>query len=178
MNTILPSCCLEHSGTVLCVNTRETSAILCWLRRGDQLGNRQNAKLLFRFFSTSLFISHSLLPFLLSPKNHICLFFSFIPHSLFSSNFLLCSTLLFKTMSFILWPCYHLFHPPSLCAWWSEPPEHLAVSSQSNKAVIHTSCPLIQASLKGQKLKNKGESGQLKIKPQLSGWKCDDGFDN
>lgn len=75
MNTILPSCCLEHSGTVLCVNTRETSAILCWLRRGDQLGNRQNAKLLFRFFSTSLFISHSLLPFLLSPKITFAYFF-------------------------------------------------------------------------------------------------------
>lgn len=40
-----------YFGPVLCrvwstefVNTRETSAILCWLKRGDQLGSRRDAK--------------------------------------------------------------------------------------------------------------------------------------
>lgn len=45
-----------YFGPVLCrvwstefVNTRETSAILCWLKRGDQLGSRRDAKRLWAF---------------------------------------------------------------------------------------------------------------------------------
>lgn len=45
-----------YFGPVLCrvwstefANTRETSAILCWLMRGDQLGSRRDAKRLWAF---------------------------------------------------------------------------------------------------------------------------------
>lgn len=48
-----------------------------------------------------------------------------------------------------------------------KPPKHLAVFSHSNKTVIHTSCQLIQPSLKGQSRKMKKNCG-LKIKRQLS----------
>lgn len=37
------------------VNTRETSAILCWIRRGDQLGSRRDAKRLWAFRLFCLF---------------------------------------------------------------------------------------------------------------------------
>lgn len=79
---LLQTCCTwqkevkkeYYFGPVLCkvwsrelMNTRETSAILCWLRRGDMLGSRRNAKLhwashLFCLFHTISEVRVILLP--------------------------------------------------------------------------------------------------------------------
>lgn len=58
MNTISPHALRRAQWySTECVSTGETSAILCWLRRGDQLGSRQEAKVLFRLFSVCFTLS-------------------------------------------------------------------------------------------------------------------------
>lgn len=109
-----PALCTAQWYNTECVNTRETLAMLCWLRRGDQLGSRRYAKLLFSVFP-SLFISHSLNPLLLSHKLTPSYFF-LSSHSAFSE---------FLFLHLHLKPCYVHFAPtiiyctlsPSLCAW-------------------------------------------------------------
>lgn len=80
-----PALCRAQRHNTECVNTRETLAILCWLRRGDQLGSRRYAKLFFSVFP-SLFISHTLNPVPLSHK--LTSYFSLPSHPVSSSEFL------------------------------------------------------------------------------------------
>lgn len=137
-------------------STRELLAILWRLRRGDQLGSRRDARRLLGFLH--LRSSHKLYPLnlcrnILPPSIRAFLLFfpSFAPF--------LCSSSCFF---------FFFFSPPTprslrLCVPGDVNPKHLAVSSHSNKAVIRTSCQLIQASLKLQK------------PPQNTGGVCGDG---
>lgn len=141
--------------------TPETSAILCWLRSRDQLGKRQDAKcflsfsVYFTLFPSFILQTH-VLPIWLTSSWHFGLI------------------LLFHMFLIMRHHC-HLYRHRSLCAWRCEPslfPKHVPVSSQCNKAVIHTSCQLIQASLKRKKRKNKMGKKAAKTKARFSGWKA------
>lgn len=108
MNTISSLRCVEHSGTVRSVNTREPSAILCWLRKGDQLGSRRNAKPLLGFLLLCLF--HKLYPLNLSRNISCTPFLLSFPHSLFC-------TLEEGIYHFVLIPSSFSTLAPSVCAW-------------------------------------------------------------
>lgn len=110
-----PALCRAQWYNAECVNTRETLAILCWLRRGDQLGSRRYAKLLFSVFP-SLFISHSLNPLLLSHKLTSS-YFSLPYHSVSSSEFLFLHHPLKPCCVHFAPTVIYCTLPPALCAW-------------------------------------------------------------
>lgn len=104
-NTIL---CRDDGGSVRSGSTREPPAILWWLRRGDQLGSRRDARRLLGFLH--LRSSHKLYPFnlcrnILPPSIRAFLPF-FPPHS----PLFFCAH---RPVSFLLL-LLHFPHPPSV----------------------------------------------------------------
>lgn len=113
-----------YFGPVLCkvwsrefMNTRETLAILCWLRRGDMLGSRRNAKRLWASYLFCLFHTISKVRVTLLPLTiYIPVLFPWLPFPATSSPFRPCA-LLFRILFSTL--------VPYLSAWWSKPPPNI-----------------------------------------------------